>query len=225
MGIPSSQLQQLIFEFKLNGLILFRGLFPPSLIDDMNAQFKELLALEMDMEDRGMAPSGRGRSRYAIRIDTYLDKIGGPLNDPRVRRNPLVEELATEILGPWEHGKLIVECPCKGSDYMGWHNDPLVPYTADLPEAKRPNQLKFHVPLVEVNDKNGPMEVIPGSHRMYYFEGDEAVKAIPALLSAPVLTAKGDAFLRDADLIHRGTPNTTEEPRPLYSQIFKSLRD
>ncbi len=223
MAIPKQQLDDWLFELKLNGFIVFRSFLPADLIDAMNEQFKEFLALEIEMDQRGRPLSGRGEKRFAVNIGAMADKMGGPLNDPRARRNPLIEELVTSVLGKWRYSKLIVECPCKGSDYMGWHIDSIGVPPSQRVLPKTTTQLKLHIPLVDVGDANAPMEVIPGSHRMWYFEGDEAVQKLPQTYFTRILTRRGDCFLRDGDLIHRGTPNQTDVPRPLYSQIYKAL--
>jgi phytanoyl-CoA dioxygenase PhyH len=225
MPIPQDQLDRWLFEFKLNGFIVIKDLLPLDLVDAMNVQFLEILALEEEMARRGDPLSGRGKDRYAVSIGSLVEKSGGPLNDARARRPPLVEELVSHILGPWRYSKLIVECPCPGSGYMGWHIDSYHASPEDRARPKRTTQLKLQVPLVDVTDDRAPMEVLPGSHRMHYYEGDEAVKALPAVYCARLLMSRGDGFLRDGDLVHRGTPNRSDVPRPLYSQTYKSLPD
>jgi len=220
--ISADLLSRWLFEFKLNGFLLFPALFPPGLIDEMNRQFEELLALEIEIERKGLPPSVRGAQRYAVNIGTVIEKSGGPLNDPLARANPMVEELANALLGRWRRDKLIVECPLPGSDYMGWHTDTYYKTPEERDAPKRTTMLKLHIPLVDVDETNGPMEVIPGSHRMNYVEGDAAVRALSRVYSTKILTRKGDAYLRDGDLIHRGTPNLSDKPRPLYSQIYKA---
>ncbi len=212
-----------MFEFKLNGFIVFPALLPPDLIDDMNRQFEEFLAVEIEIERKGLPPAVRGRSRYALDIGTVLEKLGGPLTDPRARENPLMLQLVDAILGRWRSDKLIIECPCPGSDYMGWHTDSYYSTPEARQAPKRTTLVKVHVPLVDIDETNGPMEVIPGSHRMNYVEGDLAVKRVPRLHSARLLMKKGDVLLRDGDIIHRGTPNLSDKPRPLYSQLYKAL--
>lgn len=223
MDRGEAQLDQWLFEFKINGFIIVRDLLPVDLVDAMNRQFQIFLGLEVEADRRGTPLSGRGANRYAVSIGSLVEKAGGPLNDPRARKNPVVEDVVTRILGRWRYGRLIVECPCKGSDYMGWHIDSEGRAPEDEARAKLTNQLKLQIPLVDVHEGNGPMEVIPGSHRMHYFEGEAAVNRLPLVYSTKLMLRRGDVFLRDGDLIHRGTPNQTDEPRPLYSQIYKVL--
>lgn len=220
-GASEEQTASWLFEFKLNGFIMFRNLLPADLIDAMNEQFKEFLSLEVEVAERGQPLSGRGENRFAVNVGGLVEKMGGPLNDPRARHNPLVEMLVGKILDQWRYSKLIVETPLKGSDYMTWHGDMVREDLSKLGGLKRTTQLKLHIPLVDVTEENGAIEIIPGSHRMQYVEGDEAIRRLDTCYGVKILTRKGDCFLRDGDLIHRGTPNRTDAPRPLYSQIYK----
>ena len=225
MAIASEQRSRWRFEFKLNGFIWLPGLIPAELADSMSRQFQSILDLEIEMDKRGTPLSGRGESRYAVHIGTLAAASGGPLDDARARRNPLVEELVTEILGPWRYSKLIVECPCPGSDYMGWHTDMYDGAPEETGPPKRTTGLKLQIALVAIGEQNGPIEVIPGSHRMHYSEGDGMVKSLSRIHSSLLLMKPGDAILRDSDLIHRGTPNRSAAPRPLYSQAYKALQE
>ncbi len=219
--VTEAQLASWLFEFKLNGIIILRSFLPVELIDAMNDQFQKFLSLEVEMDEKGTPLSGRGESRYAVNVGGLVKQLGGPLDDPRARRNPVIEMLVGRIMGRWRYSNLIVETPCPGSDYMTWHGD----LVRDAPELqslpKRTLSMKLQIPLVDVTEENGPMEVIPGSHRMHYVEGSAAVLGLPNLFSARLLMERGDCFLRDGDLIHRGTPNRSDAARPLYSQTYK----
>jgi len=222
-GVGEEQIESWLFEFKLNGFIMFRSFLPVDLIDAMNQQFQDFLSLEVEMSERGSPLSGRGESRYAVNVGGLVEQLGGPLNDPRARRNPLIEMLVGKILGPWRYSKLIVETPLKGSDYMTWHGDIVREDLSKYGGVKRTTQLKLQIPLVDMTEENGAIEMIPGSHRMHYVEGDEAIRKLENCYGVRIRMRRGDVFLRDGDLIHRGTPNRTDAPRPLYSQIYKRL--
>jgi hypothetical protein len=224
MPIAPDQLERWLFEYKLNGIVHFPGLIPPDLADAMNTQFQAFLSMEIELDRRGQALTGRGTNRYALPLGGVLDHSGGPMNDPRARHPEMVEELVGAILGRWRFSKLIVECPCPGSGYMGWHIDAEHAPVERQVHPKPITSLKLQIALVDIDEACGPMEIIPGSHRMYYTEGDEAVRALPATYSHRLLMRRGDAFLRDGELIHRGSPNRSDRPRPLYSQTYKPLR-
>ncbi|MGH9870647.1 MAG: phytanoyl-CoA dioxygenase family protein [Candidatus Polarisedimenticolia bacterium] len=221
MPILQEQRDLWLFEFKLHGIIHLPGLLPEDLADAMDRQFQEFLSMEVELDERGQAMTGRGERRYALPLGGVLDTAGGPMNDPRARHPDVVEELVTAILGRWRFSKLIVECPCPGSDYMGWHIDAETVPPESQVHPKPTRVLKLQIALVDVDDACGPMEIIPGSHRMYYTEGDAALRNLPRSYGQRLTMKRGDAFLRDGELIHRGTPNRSSRPRPLYSQIYK----
>jgi ectoine hydroxylase-related dioxygenase (phytanoyl-CoA dioxygenase family) len=81
------------------------------------------------------------------------------------------------------------------------------------------------VPLVDVTDSNGPMEVIPGSHRLHHFGVQEVIYRMPRVHSVKILMNRGDAMLRDGNLLHRGSPNLTDDPRILLDQTYRALDD
>jgi hypothetical protein len=219
--VTEAQLASWLFEFKLNGIIILRNFLPVDLIDAMNEQFRNFLSLEVEMDEKGTPLSGRGDNRYAVNVGGLVQQLGGPLNDPRARKNPVIEMLVGRIMGPWRYSNLIVETPCPGSDFMTWHGDMVRDDAALQALPKRTLSMKLQIPLVDVTEENGPIEIIPGSHRMHYIEGNAAVTGLANLFSARLLMKRGDCFLRDGDLIHRGTPNRSNAPRPLYSQTYK----
>ena len=223
MEMGGEQIDKWLFEFKLNGFVLFRNLFPASLIDQMNDQFAQLYQLERRAVEGDEDAGRRGPGRYVMNLGALAERFGGPLNDPRVRNHPIIEELAGRILGKWKHGRRLIECVERGSEFMGWHTDIYYETPPDRTAPKTTVKLLLQIPLVDVGESNGPTEVIPGSHHMHYFEGTAAVNRLPRIYSAKILTARGDCFLREADLIHRGTPNLTDQVRPLYTQIYKAV--
>jgi len=156
-------------------------------------------------------------------IAVYVDALKGPLDDDRFRRNPIIEEMVEAVLGRWRYGVTKAECPFKDADTMAWHPDVPNNRPRDRHEPVRPARLTFNVPLVEVTDSNGPMEVIPGSHRLHHFGVQDTIYRMPRIHSVKILMNRGDAMLRDGNLLHRGTPNLTDEPRILLDQTYRAL--
>lgn len=208
-----------LFEYRLNGFVICPGLITPGLADRMVESFQGLLSLEAEMARRGTPKSERGRHRYAVSLDPVIQKMGGPLADPAARSHEEVDRLLTALMGRWKTGRTIMECPCPGSGYMGWHVD-ILPEEQHRERPRIVTKVRLQIALVDITPESGPTEVIPGSHRMHYQEGDAAIRALPRLYTARILLRKGDALLRDAGLIHRGTPNRSDRPRPLYSITY-----
>src|SRR6266581_2900066 len=124
----------------------------------------------------------------------------------------------TPALGRWRRGRTKAECPFKDADTMPWHPDVPNDETHDPARPPRPTRLTFNVPLVDINDANGPMEIVPGSHRMHHRGAQDYIYDLPQIYGVKILLRRGDAMLRDGNALHRGTPNLTERPRLLLDQ-------
>lgn len=80
------------------------------------------------------------------------------------------------------------------------------------------------MPLVDINDANGPLEVVPGSHRMRHTDTNPIYK-VSQVHGVKLLLHQGDAVLRDGNGLHRGTPNLGAEPRILLDQAYRAIED
>jgi Phytanoyl-CoA dioxygenase (PhyH) len=76
-----------------------------------------------------------------------------------------------------------------------------------------------NVAVVDITDLNGPMDVVPGSHRDFYPYWRFALER-KARQSASLHMEQGDVLVRTSALWHRGTPNRSKAPRPLLSISF-----
>lgn len=223
MPIDPEQKRLWLYELGLNGFVIFRNLLPLDLVQAMQEQFQPLCRGEIARLEGGDTTALRGRNRLSFDIAPYVDRLKGPLDDDRYRRNPVIEELVTAVLGRWRYGVTKAECPLKDAEMMAWHPDVPNDDRRDPAKPIRPERLTFNVPLVDINDSNGPMEVIPGSHRMHHHGVEKVIYAIPEIHSLKILMRRGDAMLRDGNLLHRGTPNLTDAPRILLDQTYRAL--
>ncbi len=221
MPIGNEQKDLWLYELGLNGFILFRNLLPLDLVQDMFDQIQPLYLGELARVKAGDSTSLRGRNRMSFDIKGYVDRLKGPLDDQRFRRNPIIEELVGTTLGPWRYGVTKAECPFEDAGTMAWHPD--TPSTGDPSGPVRITRMTFNVPLVDVNDASGPMEVIPGSHRMHHHEAWRDIYRLPQIYPVRLMMKRGDALLRDGNLLHRGTPNLTSAPRILLDQTYRAL--
>jgi hypothetical protein len=215
-----------LYELELNGFIILRNFLPLDLIEAMYEQFLPLLKGEIAKLTAGDERMLRGRNRLSFDLRDYISYLRGPLDDDRFRRNPIIEELATAVLGSWRYGVTKAECPLKDAATMAWHPDMPDDETRDPAKPLRPVRLTFNVPLVDVNDSNGAMEIIPGSHRMRHRD-DRAnhILEVPRIYPTRILLQRGDAMLRDGNALHRGTTNMTDEPRILLDQTYRAVEE
>jgi ectoine hydroxylase-related dioxygenase (phytanoyl-CoA dioxygenase family) len=102
--------------------------------------------------------------------------------------------------------------PLNGSTYQDIHRD-TPPLFDDLPETPS-FQLAVNFPLCDVSLENGPFETTLGTHRMRPEDAMKAWNERRAPLHA-ITMELGDVMIRDVRALHRGTPNTTDVPRPM----------
>ncbi|MGH2500855.1 MAG: phytanoyl-CoA dioxygenase family protein [Candidatus Limnocylindria bacterium] len=221
MAIEARQKELWLYEFDLNGFIILYDFLPRPLVEAMREAILPIVRGEIARAEKGDTQHLRGRNRLSFDLRPYLQSLEGPLGDARFRQNPVIEELVGALMSPWRHGVTKAECPFHDSSTMTWHPDTTLEENGDSAAPVRPRRITFNVPLVDINDANGPMEVIPGSHRMRHDLTPVCIGALPRLHPVRLLLRRGDCVLRDGNLLHRGTTNTTSEPRILLDQTYR----
>ena len=81
-------------------------------------------------------------------------------------------------------------------------------------EETPPFQLAVNFPLVDVTLEKGPFEITRGTHMVTKEEGLQRIERGETPIE-PLLMKAGDVMIRDVRGLHRGSPNRTEEPRPM----------
>ena len=95
----------------------------------------------------------------------------------------------------------------------------------DASDSHRPSNISVHVPLSDIDDRNGATEVWPGTHRIAH-EGpvptEQASLDARAAISPPrqLTCPAGGVILRDARAWHRGMANLTDQPRLMIGMIY-----
>lgn len=200
------QIRELAEEALKNGYCILRQQIPREIILEWRKASTPLLEKQIQLEG---TKTSRGHSRYYVTFP-----FSAPFNDPFIYENPDILAIV-EILA----GKDFVLCqlasdtPVLGSDFQEIHRDcpPLFPeWGKETPMF----QLALNFPLVDVNEDNGPLEIIPGTHIMSRQEGLKLYKEGKLNMEA-VSLQMGDVMIRDVRTLHRGTPNHTRTPRPM----------
>lgn len=88
----------------------------------------------------------------------------------------------------------------------------------------------LNIPLVNSDEVNGATHIYPDTHRISdeaeftnesnEFSDEEVINRANKMSPVSLNVSIGDYTLRDLRLIHRGTPNHTNEHRPYLSAIF-----
>lgn len=76
-----------------------------------------------------------------------------------------------------------------------------------------------NIAIIDIDHVNGPMDILPGTHRQFYPYWRFAVER-KAKLSTLLLMDPGDVVVRRSTVWHRGTPNQSGAVRPLMSLSF-----
>ena len=104
-----------------------------------------------------------------------------------------------------------------GAVHQIFHVDYQRPLFAEAPDLELPiYMLVVSFGLVPITQDNGPIEIMPGSHRLPRKEASRAIET-PGLEVQPVPLDIGDVLIRHPWALHRGSPNKTDTPRALVS--------
>ena len=193
-------------EVRRNGSTLIRNVISVDKIDELNRVFQSILT-ETVQQEGGVG--NRGSSRYYI-----TPSFRSPWTDASIIDNDIIMAIVSELVGAdGVFCQLATDTPCLGSEYQELHRD-----TQSLfPEWEHetpPYQLAVNFPLVDCTPENGPLEMTLGTHIL---SKEEALRRIESgeIHIQQVLMQRGDVLIRDVRHIHRGTPNRTDQPRPM----------
>ncbi len=217
-------------RYETDGYLYLEGALSPRQLADLRAVFDEWVE-----ESRGHAePYGEtfdGRPRFDIEPGHTaerpgLRRVASPIEVSDayldvMRHNRALDAVA-QLVGPnlrFRESKLNSKLPGT-TTHLKFHQDfPFGPLSNDDLVT-----VLFH--LDKVTAENGPLEVVPGSHKGPLFEhwhdgvftgavspGIEAKARTEAITCCG---AAGSAYLMDARLLHGSAPNLSSEPRTLF---------
>jgi ectoine hydroxylase-related dioxygenase (phytanoyl-CoA dioxygenase family) len=200
-------------QVRTRGYTVLRDHFPKADVDAIAVAFQPLY--EEHLEEIRNNPN-RGPMRHYIALP-----MERPFYQSSILGNADVIAIVRAILG--EHvnmGSYATDTPTKGSEYQDWHNDigTLFPEEPDL--VHPPAVLAVNFSFVDVTPENGPVEVIEGTHNVPVHE---VIKKFESgqRSSEHLLLKVGDVLIRDPRCVHRGSPNTTDTPRPVAVISFE----
>ncbi len=206
MRFDSATHNALADTFNRDGMVLLRGHFSRDTLLAWRAAFEPLLEAHLAREKD---TPNRGAQRHYVTLP-----FNGVFADPAIYEDDDVLAVVERVAG--QHPvlcQLATDTPMRGSQYQDLHRD--TPALFEEWGQETPSfQLAVNFPLCDVTQENGPLETTRGTHRMQRADalaaverGEIALERIPMQL--------GDVMIRDVRLIHRGTPNDTDLPRPM----------
>ena len=207
MRYTSAEHDAFASDFNRDSLVVLQEHFPREKLARWREAFQPLFEAQVE---RDRDNPNRGAQRFYVTLP-----FEGLFADPAIYEDPDVLAIVERVAGPEPVlCQLASDTPLKGSDFQAWHSDtpPLFP---ELGSNDTPSfQLAVNFALCDVGDDNGPFETTLGTHRML----KEAAMAGLASGAVPQRRYKmkmGDVMIRDVRAVHRGTPNKTDEPRPM----------
>ena len=196
-------------SFVRDGYAVFSGLYAPALMQRWREAYRPLCE----------AASLPGRPPVSW-LGDLLE--AAPAHFTPLVAQPQLLAFAERVMGPFVQidstaFNLFPSVPTEAAAgrVNGWHRDryAFVPQTRDYVRPWCINTLCY---LQDLTADNGPLRVIPGSHRdPVVFSADERVRPHPReRLLAP---RAGDVVVTHGLLAHSGTPNTGNGPRYFIS--------
>jgi ectoine hydroxylase-related dioxygenase (phytanoyl-CoA dioxygenase family) len=203
-GFSSDELDAYATAFNRDGMVLLKQHFPKATLAAWRAAFEPLLHARITSGTTAV----RGDNRHYITLP-----FTGVFADESIFCDPGILGIVERVAGEDPvMCQLATDTPLKGSTYQDVHRD-TPPLFDDQPETPS-FQLAVNFPLCDVSLENGPFETTLGTHRMRPDEAMSAYRESRAGLHA-IPMELGDVMIRDVRALHRGTPNNTDEPRPM----------
>ena len=201
-----NQIKQFAESVIADGFCILPQHFSREKLDQWRQSFGPLLEQHISREGH---LQNRGPARYYVTLP-----FTEPFADPCIYEDDDVLAIVEELVGTDAvMCQLASDTPLLGSTTQDIHRDalPLFPETG---QETPPFQLAINFPLVDVRIENGPFEVARRTHMMSKEEGLRRLEQGELTLE-PITMELGDVMIRDVRGLHRGTPNRTDEPRPM----------
>lgn len=201
-----AEIEQLTHEALRDGFCILREHFPKEKMQIWRERFLPLLEAHIEREGH---IQNRGAQRFYVTLPFDV-----PFADEEIFADPDILAIVENLVGKdFTMVQLATDTPLRGSDYQDIHRDapPLFP---EIEQETPSFQLAVNFPLVDVTPENGPFEVSRTTHLMTKEKGMKLIENGERPLE-PICLALGDAMIRDVRGLHRGTPNKTDEPRPM----------
>lgn len=179
-----------------------------------------------------------GRPRFDIEDDHSADhpslrRIASPTEISEVFRQTALDSQVSRIAGQliggrgtrFHHSKVNSKLPHTATE-VKWHQDfPFTPHTND-------DLVTVLLMLSDVTPENGPLNVIPGSHKGPLFShwqdgrftGTVSDEVIQQCCQDPVscYAPAGSVCFMHTRVLHASSPNNTEQPRNLFINVYSA---
>ncbi len=211
-----------IDSYDEDGYLIVPNVVPQDYLARSRAKLSELIEKSrevstsdaiFDLEDKHSSANPRVRRIKDPHVngDIYAEML----------TSPWIMDLVVQLIGPnlrMDHSKLNIK-PARGGEPVEWHQDwAFYPHTND-------DIVEVGVMIEDCTLENGPMLMIPGSHRgpVYdhhhqgYFAGamDPVAAGLDIAKAVPVTGKAGSISLHHVRTVHGSRDNLSDRDRPL----------
>ena len=224
------------------GYVVLKGAVPEPLVAELRSRFKQIFDANVRYlrEGRQAPPTTtagwgggqhiEGKESFFFEINSRLrifPKLRGAFANPYVLSNPFAQSIIAETLGQDYYCKYLSSDTCVlGSTKQAPHRD------IEFYDEDNVRGCVVNIPIMHCGLHNGPLEVWPGGSHLWRsekffkfnlrpFVQDEINPSVEAFAShipsKMIALEPGDLMIRDPGMLHRGTPNPTDEPRTMLT--------
>ena len=214
-----------IAEFKINGYVVLEDMLPDETLDRVREAFTPMLEhikereTEESSAETGDVRTGLGRLQTTHRYTMTIPWVA-PFADPEIFEHPVILEFLERY---WGSDDFVIVCyhsnnPYPGSEFQRWHRDTSI--ARDIPHTglEKTPIVGVKFPLLETSEDNGSIEVLPSTQYLadpdLESRYDEILTTGRFPSSHRLNMKKGSMWVQDVRTLHRGTPNTSDGPRP-----------
>lgn len=189
-------------EFREYGFTVFTGLFDANQVGQWREAFQDLAS-----QDHLVGGGG------SLWVRDLLERA--PKLALTAMTNPLLLRFAEQVIGPFVQTESVVMAgfpPHPGHEpgaVSAWHQDRLFGEQPIDGLYVRPHVLAMMAYLEDLDDKRGPLRVIPGSHMVRQVVNTETKKQ-PHPREELLCLCAGDAVVFHGHLLHSGTKNVAD---------------
>jgi ectoine hydroxylase-related dioxygenase (phytanoyl-CoA dioxygenase family) len=178
--------------------------------------------------------SSRAGATFWFRMSRWriFPRLTGRMSDPALLANPFVVPILEDLLGPDFLLQYVSSDTCvQGSILQSPHSD-IERHGIFADNRWRARGFIVNIPLMECGLHNGPLEVWPGGSHLWAADllgpyglrldlqdgRNPLVEQVADYFPSIKLALQpGDILIRDLAMLHRGTPNPTDQPRTMFT--------
>lgn len=182
-----------------------------------------LAALQRHIRSLGGLAGLEGKT-FGRRHVGFFPPMKLPMANAHIAAHPIATQVLGAMLGPdFQSSFYHTNTALPGSGLQPVHRDGGLLFGTELNVPYPATSLVVNIPLCDCTEANGSTEAWPGTHLMGDADAAEGkqLEARAALLPSVRLDMPlGSLSIRDVRLWHRGVPNPSDQPRPMFAIVY-----